>query len=509
MALDELLISTGVDSLIKLVHEKGKIEIADASKELRMPKQTIEDWAHVLEEEGIVRIEYKLTKMFLAWASMNPEEFQKATREVASRKTETEEKIEKLISTVEKSGSELSELKADLNLMKKKSDLTLETIEGEGKEIRSMAEDIDRLVSQKEKRITAFKKELNSLHSEMETLMETQAKLSGGKKGGKEETPIQLEQLRKAEEKMEGQIKEFQESYAELEAQIAQAQQTIHADKTLDEIGHLKSSIADLQFAKAELLKTIESLRDETKQISSEINGMQEKIAALELRKVSVSNPKKLLTQLDEAAYNARQERDTTLAELQKSLEMVRKQMQSFSQLQYQYQTLNARVASLQSSYNKETEEVEQFLGALESAYKKYTKDISSLSGALDDEKKRYEQMQQRAKHIEMVLGQIDTLKQEGDSLAIKLKGVLKEAQVVSMMGGGAGTGGASGAGAPPGGWGGGAAMKKGAAPSAPQMPPELVQKINLTAAEEEEFERKREELRGLIRRMWEEDRSS
>ena len=37
-------------------------------------------------------------------------------------------------------------------------------------------------------------------------------------------------------------------------------------------------------------------------------------------------------------------------------------------------------------------------------------------------------------------------------------------------------------------------------------LPPDLVQRIKLSTAEEEEFERKREELRGLIRKMWEED---
>ena len=56
MALDDLLISTGVDHLIKLVKEKQRVEIGAAAEELKLPLRTVEDWSHVLEEEGLVTI---------------------------------------------------------------------------------------------------------------------------------------------------------------------------------------------------------------------------------------------------------------------------------------------------------------------------------------------------------------------------------------------------------------------------------------------------------------------
>ena len=65
MALDDLLISTGVDNLIRIVKERGRVEIGSAARELRLPARTVEDWAHVLEEEGIITVEYKLTKAYL------------------------------------------------------------------------------------------------------------------------------------------------------------------------------------------------------------------------------------------------------------------------------------------------------------------------------------------------------------------------------------------------------------------------------------------------------------
>lgn len=61
----QLNISTAVDSLVNLVKEKKKVLLEDASKELRIPENIIMEWATFLEEEGIMGIDYKLSKTFL------------------------------------------------------------------------------------------------------------------------------------------------------------------------------------------------------------------------------------------------------------------------------------------------------------------------------------------------------------------------------------------------------------------------------------------------------------
>jgi hypothetical protein len=67
MEFDELLITTGVDALVRLVKERQRIELEDAAGTLNIPLETIEDWARVLEEEGILSIEYRLTRIYLVW----------------------------------------------------------------------------------------------------------------------------------------------------------------------------------------------------------------------------------------------------------------------------------------------------------------------------------------------------------------------------------------------------------------------------------------------------------
>ena len=77
MEFDELLITTGVDALVRLVKEKEKIELELASKLLNIDTSKIEDWARILEEEGIIRIEYRLTKVYLIWVNPTEEEVAK------------------------------------------------------------------------------------------------------------------------------------------------------------------------------------------------------------------------------------------------------------------------------------------------------------------------------------------------------------------------------------------------------------------------------------------------
>ena len=74
MIENDLFITTGVDKLIELVKEKGKIDISLASKLLHIPVHQIEDWARVLEDAGIISIEYHLTHVFLVWKAPTYEE---------------------------------------------------------------------------------------------------------------------------------------------------------------------------------------------------------------------------------------------------------------------------------------------------------------------------------------------------------------------------------------------------------------------------------------------------
>lgn len=67
MNADEGFISTGIDKFMRLLYEKKRIELGDASKQLSIPTKVIEYWSYVLESQGLLKINYTLTAVYLEW----------------------------------------------------------------------------------------------------------------------------------------------------------------------------------------------------------------------------------------------------------------------------------------------------------------------------------------------------------------------------------------------------------------------------------------------------------
>jgi tetratricopeptide (TPR) repeat protein len=63
--MPESPLTTGVDALVELVNQRRTLSMEEAAAAIRVPVRTIEAWASFLEEEGLLRVEYRFTKPFL------------------------------------------------------------------------------------------------------------------------------------------------------------------------------------------------------------------------------------------------------------------------------------------------------------------------------------------------------------------------------------------------------------------------------------------------------------
>jgi DNA-binding transcriptional ArsR family regulator len=165
MEMEDLLISTGVDSLIRLVKEKRRVELLVASQLLGLPQSTVEDWAHILEEEGIIKIDYQLTKVYFIWVPPTEEEILEKKDVFRRRKTQVESDISK-IEGIHEAGK--AELKAY-------SDAVGKISEKFSKDFAKVEELADQIESARGKKAEVSKDslkkvdEFNSRLSEMET----------------------------------------------------------------------------------------------------------------------------------------------------------------------------------------------------------------------------------------------------------------------------------------------------------------------------------------------------
>ena len=58
-------VTTSVDGLLDLLRKKKKVSLAEASKTLGVPQDTIQLWVDFLVEEKVIGVEYKFTKPFI------------------------------------------------------------------------------------------------------------------------------------------------------------------------------------------------------------------------------------------------------------------------------------------------------------------------------------------------------------------------------------------------------------------------------------------------------------
>ncbi len=71
--VDDAVISTDVDKLVRILSTKKKIELGQLSREIGLHKDNVEKWLHILEEEGYVKIQYSLTGTYATWVGIGEE----------------------------------------------------------------------------------------------------------------------------------------------------------------------------------------------------------------------------------------------------------------------------------------------------------------------------------------------------------------------------------------------------------------------------------------------------
>ncbi|MCC7569793.1 hypothetical protein KO465_00425 [Candidatus Micrarchaeota archaeon] len=108
--IDDLLISTSVDALIKYIHSKKRVEIETAANDLNLPFKTVEEWSKALEKQGLIKIEYKFTKEFLIWAG-DEEQIVEKIGNIETQKKFSEEKVGQLMNKIKTANAELELLK--------------------------------------------------------------------------------------------------------------------------------------------------------------------------------------------------------------------------------------------------------------------------------------------------------------------------------------------------------------------------------------------------------------
>ena len=135
MDTESSVIETGVDKLVNIVKERGRILLQDAAKELGVSATVIQEWVDFLEEEGIISVEYKLTKPYLVERKLTKKEVDAKAKEFAGKKEVFVRKAEVSLSFLEKQAEELKRVKDEFDRLKSELGMELDTVRDDLREL--------------------------------------------------------------------------------------------------------------------------------------------------------------------------------------------------------------------------------------------------------------------------------------------------------------------------------------------------------------------------------------
>jgi chromosome segregation ATPase len=564
MEFDELLITTGVDALVRLVKERQRIELEDAAGTLNIPLETIEDWARVLEEEGILSIEYRLTRIYLVWIQPTREEIateaesfyeekrgivgeveafrkkitketegvgelQKAFDDFYSKTQSKIEKLEKLVAPLptakavseeafSKYEDELTQMGKDLKDVKgaikgiekevkglgvgkeapakalidkiEKATAELHSLQGEMEELRKKAahEKMPADVAMPSTR--DIKKKFDSLKKDFSSLRSRNAKLREDMISLQESSEILknvAESVMEREEKIGGLGKEMATLSEEADRLLAKSKDVSekvkeHAElvERLGESVTVAKGIIKRFPSQQKVLKELEDIKESEKALVEKNASLEKIIEAVGGRQVTAKRFAELLKRMNTKATKVRKDIDSLEAALedekgtyltfQKIKERIVPSIESYYK---QLDKMEERIESIRK------EAMEQQKGLKEDAKKLgeglkagEMKEIMKVAGEIRDKKKM----------LDEIKGSLDDLVAMSNNLSKRITLLAREARLLEIRAG-------TEAGAPP----------------EEEKRKEIRHKLKLSEEEEMEFRKKREELKKLIRKLWEE----
>ncbi|MEM4137134.1 MAG: hypothetical protein QXF48_00480 [Candidatus Anstonellaceae archaeon] len=481
MGLDDYLVHTGVDNLIKLIKEKKKIEIQDAAAILKVPISIVRIWAKTLEDEKIIKIDYSLTKEYLIWRGLEEKEYQQKKEEIDEKRMQIIKKLSGMKKMVDENVEDLEKVKDEFLELKDRTKKALESVAGDLEEAEILTHRIDQQLLEK-------KQVLQTMHNEIKkastTLVEINSLIrqDGGIDTKKAlELKERMDQLNK---KIEEKVEKINRTFEEINKIYSTFEEKIKDVDYNAQISQIKNELNDLKYSKQELLKLAKNILLEAKEIEEKSNQLNKRLEEISEQIVDYK-PGEIEKRIQKLYSMIIEDSKELAGPLKEEFNNIKETINNYSNLLYNYQQTIQRLENIQDKYQREAAEIAKIIDMIEDARNKYLKDIQDAKESLGENKQRYEQLLERAKKIEMILTNVDELKEEGKKLSNKLKGLMMETEIVevtvpsekekSMM----------------------------QQESAEQyLPFQLVKKIELTKKEEEEFKRKKEELSFLIEKL-------
>lgn len=371
-------ITTGVDKLVVLLETHKKITLEEAAKALNVGTEVVQEWAELLESDGMLKISYKLSKVWLEAKKVTPKDAIKTAKEISSEKDAFDRKIEAAIKVLETetSGFETikkefqdiqGKIKGEIDIVKKELE-ELEKYEtlrtGLDKEIEAQKKSYEQLSKKISEEIDEYTKEYNDLSLELDKEVKkaeqaNQAITQLKKQKEQVEKTLQeaMQQLKQVGTSLDSEISklkntestitQLRKSADNVKVRIEQKKQAeikSISDKLAKETSGIIQKNDELLKQAKQKIQNIKDYAESGKRIYSDFNGVLIKRVKTEKLMEEIDKEKK---QLVESMQNLR--KNITKFELISKTESTKKQIDS---IEKQIEDMEKKKSTLVSKIN-------------------------------------------------------------------------------------------------------------------------------------------------------------
>ena len=284
MELEGSLIETGVDKLVRIVKERGKIALADAAKELGVSTSVIQEWVDFLEEEGIISVEYSLTKPFLVERKLSKKEVDQKSKEFAGKKDAFIRKAEVSLSFLQKQAEELKGVKSEFDRIKNDLGLNLDTVRSELRELEKFQQSKQQMQKQIEEQRQDTKSRMEELSKKIIDEQKRYQELVEDVNKEKielEKEKVEASSIEGSEALLNGKLKELKSLIGEIEKKVSGEDSAIkNSEAHIERLNRMLEGIKmHIEQEKAEIPPLIEKSKEQEKKMIALQSEIVSKIA--------------------------------------------------------------------------------------------------------------------------------------------------------------------------------------------------------------------------------------
>ncbi|MBW2990920.1 hypothetical protein KY348_04395 [Candidatus Woesearchaeota archaeon] len=279
-------IETGVDKLVNLINRRKKITTTEAANELGVSVPVIQEWADFLEDEGLITIDFKLSRTYLCERKLSKKEVEKKARVYSSKKDAFTRKVDTALKSLQRESEGFKKIKEEFAKLRDTIGSDLEQVKEELQELKhyeDLKKNIDKDIIQQKLDYQEMLKSVRQQIAEQKKKYEKYIEEIGVEKGQIEEAMVELGFLEKRESNLKKRLDALKEIIKSLENKIVQQKGIVKGsvDKAKTNLKQAQTLQKDIAFRmRSELEPIIKVTEDKEKKVLALQDSLLKKVMA-------------------------------------------------------------------------------------------------------------------------------------------------------------------------------------------------------------------------------------